>query len=199
MGCGLVPFPVVVVSFPPLSSPPLGARLCWQCWVNGPCATGSLVPGARCIPCGWGLGGVRLVRVPGSWGCRGNIGVGRALSPLLGCCCCPRARRCGFPPGVDVLVLLLHHVLCLCWVCGLSCVPCPWAWRYRLCVHLVLRVVTCACAPYTGLAGGIPLALGFGVSWVLLARCSPLHILRSLCQVSEPMSGSHVEELRHKG
>ena len=65
-------------------------------------------------------------------------------------------------------------------------------------MHLILRVVTCACAAYTVLAGGIPLALGFGVSWVLLARCSPLHKLRSLCQASEPVSVSHVGERKKK-
>ena len=64
-------------------------------------------------------------------------------------------------------------------------------------VHLILRVVTCACVPHTGLAGGIPLALGFGVSWVLPVHCSPLHKLRSLFQASELVS--HVEELRHTG
>ena len=43
------------------------------------------------------------------------------------------------------------------------------------------------------------LALCFGVSSVLLVHCSPLHKLRSLCQVSEPVSVSHVEGLRHTG
>ena len=66
-----------------------------------------------------------------------------------------------------------------------------------MCVHLILRVVTCA--PYTGLAGGILLAPGLGVSWVLLAPCRPLHKLRSLCQASESVSVSHVEELRDTG
>ena len=58
-----------------------------------------------------------------------------------------------------------------------------------------LRVVTCVCAPYTGLVGGIPLALGVGVSWILFARCSARHKWRSLSSVSS----SHVEELRHIG
>ena len=39
-------------------------------------------------------------------------------------------------------------------------------------VHLMLRVVRCACVPHTGRAGGIPLALGFDVSWVLPVHCS---------------------------
>ena len=64
-------------------------------------------------------------------------------------------------------------------------------------VHLILRVVTCACVPHTGLAGGIPLALGFGVSWVLPVHCSPLTKLRSLFQAWEPVS--RVEELGHTG
>ena len=173
----------------------------------GPGCVGSAGVMARAPVGRWFL--VRAVyRVGGAWGecawcvfpalgAAEVIRVSQALSPLSGCCCCRRARRCGFPRGVVVLVLLLHHVLCLCCVSGLSCVPSTWAWRYRLCVHLILRVVTCACAPYTGLAGRIPLALGFSVSWVLLARCTPLHRLRSLCQGSEPVSVSHVEELRH--
>ena len=66
-------------------------------------------------------------------------------------------------------------------------------------MHLTLHVVTSGCAPYRALAGGIPLALGFVVSWVLLARCSPLHRLRSFCQASEAVSVSHEEELRHTG
>ena len=127
----------------------------------------------------------------------------RALSPLSGGCCCWRAGRCGFSPGVVILVLLLHRVLCLCCECGLSCVPCTWVWRYRLGVHLIPCAVTCACAPYTGLAGSIPLALGFGVSWVLLARCfwgpapaqvvscSPMPVVSSVNQVAAHQVGSH--------
>ena len=46
---------------------------------------------------------------------------------------------------------------------------------------------------------GHPLALGFGVSWVLLIRCSPLHKVRALCPASEPVSVSHVGKLRHIG
>ena len=64
-------------------------------------------------------------------------------------------------------------------------------------VHLILRVVTCACVPHMGLAGGIPPALDFGVFPVLPVHCSPLHKLRSLFQASEPVS--RVEELRHTG
>ena len=66
-----------------------------------------------------------------------TIGAGRALCPPLGYCLW-RARRCGFPPGVVVLVPLLHHVLCLYRVCGVSCTPRLWAWRPRLYVHLIL-------------------------------------------------------------
>ena len=70
-GRGLVPGPpVAVVQFAPLSPSPLGVWLCRWCWGNGPCAIGSLLPGVRCTPCGWGLGCVRLVLVLGScrWG-----------------------------------------------------------------------------------------------------------------------------------
>ena len=70
-------------------------------------------------------------------------------------------------------------------------------------VHLMLRVVTCACVPHTGGAGGIPLVLGFGVSWVLSVHCSGAcrfrrctsFALRPLFQALGPVS--HVEELRH--
>ena len=108
-------------------------------------------------------------------------GVAWVPSPPSGCCCCWCARRCGLSPDFVVLVVLLHHVLCLYCVRGLSCMPCTWAWRYRPCVHLILlRVVACACGSYMGLVSGIPLALGVSVSWILLARCSALHKLRSL-------------------
>ena len=39
-------------------------------------------------------------------------------------------------------------------------------------VQLMLHFVTCACVPHTGQAGGIPLVIGFGVSWVLSVHCS---------------------------
>ena len=121
-----------------------------------------------------------LVRASGFQGCQ-DIGPGRALCPPLGCCRWP-ARRCGFPPGVVVLVLLLHCVLCLYCVCGFSCAPRMWAWRHRLYVHLILYrcVLSHACVHHTGLGGGIPLALGVGVCWILFARCSARHKWRSI-------------------
>ena len=64
-------------------------------------------------------------------------------------------------------------------------------------LHLMLRVVTCACVPHTGLAGGIPLALSFGVSWILPVHCSPLHKLCSFFQALGPVS--HVGEVRNTG
>ena len=62
-------------------------------------------------------------------------------------------------------------------------------------MHLILYccVLTHACVHHTGLVGGIPLALGVGVSWILFARCIARHTGRSLSSVSS----SHVEELRH--
>ena len=202
MGCGWVPVPpVVVVSLAPPSPPP--------------CLGPGCVGGAglmACAPLGRWFLVCAVYRVVGAWGecawcmfaapvagAAEVIGVGRALSPLSGRCCCRRARRkrCGFPPGVVVLVLLLHHVLCLCCVCALSCVPCIWVLRCGMRVHLIWRVLTCACVPHTGLASGISLALGLGVSWVLPVNCSPLHKLRSLFQASEPVS--HVESAKKKG
>ena len=76
-------------------------------------------------------------RVPPASGAADTVGAGRALCPPLGCCRW-QARRCGLPPGVVVLVLLLHRVLCLYCACGLSCAPRMWAWRHRLYVHLIL-------------------------------------------------------------
>ena len=55
------------------------------------------------------------------------------------------------------------------------------------------RVLSHACVHLTGLVGGIPLALGVGVSGILFACCIAQHKLRSLSSVS----GSHVEVLRH--
>ena len=148
-----------------------------------------------------------VYRVGGTWGwcawcvlpasgAAETVGAGRALCPPLGCCRW-RAWRCGFPPGVVVPVLLLHRVLCLYCVCGLSCAPRMWSWRHRLYVHLILYrcVLSHACVHLTGLVGGIPLALGVGVSWILFARCSARHKWSSLSSVSS----SHVEELRHIG
>ena len=78
-----------------------------------------------------------------------------------------------------------------------------------MCVYLMLCAVTCACVPHTGQAGGIPLALGLGLSfsvaWVLSfpysgacwsRRCSSF-ALRPLLQALEPVC--HAEELRHTG
>ena len=70
-------------------------------------------------------------------------------------------------------------------------------------VHLMLRVVSCACVPHTGRAGGVPLVLGFGVSWVLSVHCSgacrsrryTFFELRLFFQVFGPVS--HVEKLPH--
>ena len=56
-------------------------------------------------------------------------------------------------------------------------------------------VLSHACVHHTGLVGGIPLALGVGVSWNLFARCSARHKWNSLSSVSS----CHVEELRHTG
>ena len=120
MGSGPVPVPVGVVSLRLLSSPPLRARLCWQCRASGPCTTGPLVPGARCIPSGWGLEGVRLVRVPGSLGCRGHRGRPGTVSPLglllLSDCSAlqvpPGGSRPGAPaPSCPVFVLLAWSFL----------------------------------------------------------------------------------------
>ena len=78
-----------------------------------------------------------------------------------------------------------------------------------MCVYLMLLVVTCACVPHTGRAGGIPLSLGlslgFGVTLVLpfpctgacwSRRCSSF-ALRPLFQALGPVC--HVEDLRHTG
>ena len=64
-------------------------------------------------------------------------------------------------------------------------------------MHLILYrcVLSHACVHHTGLVGGIPLALGVGVSWILFARCIARHKWRALSSVSS----SHVEELRHIG
>ena len=85
MGRGLVLRPpAIVFSFAPLSPSPLGAPLCRWCWGHGPCAVGSLLPGARCTPCGWHLGCVRLVLVLGSCclGCRGCWGRPGVVPPF---------------------------------------------------------------------------------------------------------------------
>ena len=55
------------------------------------------------------------------------------------------------------------------------------------------RVLSHACVHLTGLVGGIPLALGVGVSKILFACCIARYKWRSLSSVSS----SHVEVLRH--
>ena len=55
------------------------------------------------------------------------------------------------------------------------------------------RVLSHACVHLTELVGGIPLALGVGVSGILFACCIARYKWRSLSSVSS----SHVEVLRH--
>ena len=55
------------------------------------------------------------------------------------------------------------------------------------------RVLSHACVHLTGLVGGIPLALGVGVSGILFACCIARYKWRTLLSVSS----SHVEVLRH--
>ena len=195
MGFGLVPVQVGVVSLTPLSSHPPGARFCRQCRGHSSCGCGSLAPGVRCVPRGWDVGVVCLVRASSFRGRRdhrGRPGVVSPLGLLLTACSAlrvpPGRRRPGAPaPSCPVFYC----------VCGLSCAPRMWAWRHRLYVHLILYrcVLSHACVHHTGLVAGIPLALGVGVSCILFARCSARHKWRSLLSVSS----SHVEELRHIG
>ena len=51
-------------------------------------------------------------------------------------------------------------------------------------------VLSHACVHHMALVGGIPPALGVGVSWILFACCSERHKWRSLSSVSS----SNVEE-----
>ena len=193
---GLVPVPVGVLLLPPLSSHPPGARLCRQCRGHSSCGRGSLAPGVRCVPRGWGVGVVCLVRAPGFRGRRDHQGWPGVVSPLglllMACSALrvpPALRRPGAPaPSCPVFVLCVWSFLRATYV-GVEAPP--------VCApHTIsLRVVTCVCAPYTGWVGGIPLALGVGVSWILFARCSARHKWRSLSSVSS----SHVQELRHIG
>ena len=55
------------------------------------------------------------------------------------------------------------------------------------------RVLAHACVHLPGLVGGIPFALGVGVSGILFACCIARYKWRSLSSVSS----SHVEVLRH--
>ena len=150
-----------------------------------------------------------VYRVGGAWGgcawcvfpasgAAEIIGVGRALFPPLGLLLLSASSALRVPPGrrrpvapapsCPVFVLRVWSFLRAMYL-GVELPPVGAPHTILLCV------VICACAPYTGLVSGIPLALGFGVSWILLARCSSLHKLRSLSSAS----GSHVEELRHIG
>ena len=63
-------------------------------------------------------------------------------------------------------------------------------------MHLILYrcLLSHACLHHARLAGGIPLALGVGISW-MFARCIARHKWRALSSISS----SHVEELRHIG
>ena len=119
MRLGLVPVPVGVVSLPPLSSPPPGARLCWKCRGHDFCGLGSLAPGFRCVLRGWGLGVVCLVCAPGLSARRDNWGRPGVVSPLgllLMACSALRVpsgcRRPGAPaPSCPVFVLRVWSFL----------------------------------------------------------------------------------------
>ena len=168
----------------PCRPPPVGSGCVDGARVVAPVPLGRYMGGSGCsLLCA-------VHRVGGAWGvcawCLSSapvataaevVGVGRVSSPLSGPYRCrhARRRRCGFPVGV-VLALLLHHVLCLCRVCGLSCAPCTLALRCCMCVYLMLRGVACACILHTGRVGCIHLALslglGFLVAWVLPFPCS---------------------------
>ena len=146
---------------------------------------------------GGAWGGVCLVRAPGFRGHpdnRGRLGVVSPLGLLLISACSalrvpPWRRRSVAPaPSCPVFVLLVWSFLRAMYV-GVEVPP------VRAPHTVPLRVLTCVCAPYTGLVGGIPLALGVGGSWFLFARCSARHKRSSLSSVSS----SHVEELRHIG
>ena len=196
MGFGLVPVPVGVLSLPPPSSPPPGARLCRQCRGHSSCGRGSFAPGVRCVPCGWPVGVVCLVRAPVFWGRpdhRGRPSVVFPLGLLLMACLAlrvtPGRPRPGAPaPSCPVFVLRVWSFLSATYV-GVEAPP------VRAPHTIPLRVVICVGVPYTGLVGGIPLALCLCVSWILFARCNARHKWRSLSSVSS----SHVEERRHIG
>ena len=193
IGFGLVLVPVGVVSLPSVLSPPPGARVCQRCRGHSSCGRGSLDPGVRRVPRGWDVGTACLVRASGFWGRRdrrGRPGVVSPLGWLLMACSAlrvsPGRRRPGAPaPSCVVFALRVWS----------SCMPRMWVWRLRLYVHLPFfrRVLSHACVHLTGLVGGIPLALGVGVSGILFACCIARYKWRSVSSVSS----SHVEVLRH--
>ena len=195
IGFGLVPVPVGVVSLPPVLSPLSGARVRRRCRVHSSCGRGSLDPGGRRVPRGWDVGLACLVRASGFQGPRDHrsrSGVVSPLGRLLMACSAlrvsPGRRRPGAPaPSCPVFALRVWS----------SCVSRIWVWRLRLYVHLPFfrRVLSHACVHLTGLVGGIPLALGVGVSGILFACCIARYKWRSLSSVSS----SHVGVLRHIG
>ena len=116
MGFRLVPVPVGVLSLPPLSSSPLWAWLCWQCWGHGSCGLGSLVPGACCVPRGWGVRGGILVHAPGSWGRRDHRGQPDVVSPF-GSLLMSACSRCGFSSWALSSWCSCFIVSCVCIAC----------------------------------------------------------------------------------
>ena len=82
MGFGLVSVPVGVVSLPPVSSPPPGARLCRHCRGHSSRGRGSVVPGVRRVPRGWDEGVVCLVLASGFQGRRDRRGRPGIVSSL---------------------------------------------------------------------------------------------------------------------
>ena len=193
IGFGLVSVPVGVVSLPPVLSPPPGARVRRRCRGHSSCGRGSLDPGVRRVPRWWDVGVACLVRASCFRGLRDHRGRWGVVSPLgwllMACSALrvsPGRRRPGAPaPSCSVFALRVWS----------SCVSRMWVWRLRLYVHLPFfrRVLSHACVHLTGLVGGIPLALGVGVSGILFACCIARYKWRSLSSVSS----SHVEVLRH--
>ena len=82
MGFGLSPVPVGIVSLPPVSSPPPGARLCRQCPGHSSRGRGSLALGVRRVPRGRDVGVVWLVLASGFRGRRDHRGRPGIVSPL---------------------------------------------------------------------------------------------------------------------
>ena len=141
------------------------------------------------VGCGCGVPGA-CFRVPGLRDHRGRSGVVSPLGWLLIACSAlrvsPGRRRPGAPaPSCPVFALRVWS----------SCVSHLWVWRLRLYVHLLFfrRLLSHACVHLTGLVGGIPLALGVGVSGILFACCIARYKWCSLSSVSS----SHLEVLRH--